>query len=170
VSEQDLGEEDADELDEGTGGGGMPVVLRALGIVLLFLFIGPPIGGYALLVIAFVMKAAVHGIDWARLSDAFLGAMFFTGVFSYVFGGVVALLTGVMVAVSRIAGGQTTILTPIFAAVAANGLAVLLNMAVATNSLELRLPGKVPLTAGLLPSSIFAAILCWLLAKKWKLA
>jgi hypothetical protein len=170
VSGQDFGEEEVDELDEDAGGGEMPVVLRVLGIVLLFLLIGPPIGGYALLVIAFAMKAAVHGIDWARLSDAFLGAMFFTAVFSYVFGGMVALLTGVLVAVSRIVGGHTTILTPIFAAVAANGLAVLLNMVAATKSLELSLPGKVPLTAGLLPSSIFAAILCWLLAKKWKLA
>ncbi len=65
--------------------------------------------------------------------------------------------------------GAPQYLTPIFAAVAANGLALLLNMVIATKSLELDLPGKLPLTAGLLPSSIFAAILCWWLTKKWKL-
>ena len=161
--------EEFDEQDDGADRD-MPVVLRVLGIVLLFLFIGPPIGGYALLVIAFAMKAIIHGINWARLSDAFVGAIFFTAIFSYVFGGMVAILTGIMVAASRIVGSQTTILTPIFAAVVANGLAVLLNTVVTTKSLELDLPDNVPLTAGLLPSSIFAAILCWLLAKKWKLA
>ncbi len=148
----------------------LPVLLRSLGIIGVFLFIGPPLGGYALLLVAFIFGVFDHGIDWQRLSEAFAGAMFFTAVFSYVFGGVVALLTGLLVTLSRLIGGRTTILTPIFAAVAANGLAVLLNMVIATKSLELDLPGKLPLTAGLLPSSIFAAILCWWLTKKWKLA
>jgi hypothetical protein len=174
VDEQDVDERALDEaaleMQEDAVSDELPVVLRILGIVGVFLFIGPPIGGYALLVIVFAMGVADHGINWQRLSDAFAGAMFFTAVFSYVFGGMLALLTGILVALSRVVGGRTTILTPIFAALAANGVVVLLNMVVATKSLELDLPGKLPLTAGLLPSSMFAAILCWLLAKKWKLA
>jgi uncharacterized membrane protein YdbT with pleckstrin-like domain len=169
LDEQDLSEQELDALED-LASDELPVVLRTLGIVGIFLFIGPPLGGYTLLVIIFFMGVADHGIDWARLSDAFVGAMFFTAVFSYVFGGVLALLTGLMVALSRVIGGRTTILTPIFAAVAANGVDVLVNTVIATNALELSLPGKVPLTAGLLPSSIFAAILCWRLAKGWKLA
>ncbi len=174
LNEQEPGAQEPDAQDfeaaEEAASDELPVLLRGLGIVGVFLFIGPPLGGYTLLVIIFVMGVFDHGINWQRLSDAFVGAMFFTAVFSYVFGGMVALLTGLMVTVSRVVGGRTTILTPIFAAVAANALAVLLNMVVATKSLELNLPGKLPLTAGLLPSSIFAAILCWWLAKRWKLA
>lgn len=169
LDEQEFGEEDVDEQDVAANGD-MPAWLRNLGIVVLFLFIGPPIGGYALLAIIFVMGAIDHGINWTKLSDAFVGAIFFTAVFSYVFGGMLALMTGAMVAISRIVGGHTTILTPIFAAVVANGAAVLLNTMIATKSSEFSLPGKVPLTAGLLPSSIFAAILCWRLAKRWRLA
>ena len=169
VDAQEL-DEAALEMQEDAVSDELPVLLRSLGIVGVFLFIGPPIGGYALLVIIFGMGVADHGINWQRLSDAFIGAMFFTAVFSYVFGGMLALLTGLLVALSRVVGGRTTILTPIFAAVAANGSVVLLNMVVATKSLELSLPGKLPLTAGLLPSSMFAAILCWWLTKKWKLA
>jgi hypothetical protein len=174
LSEQglDAREIDAEDLDaaEEAASDELPILLRTFGIVGVFLFIGPPIGGYALLVIIFGMGVADHGINWQRLSDAFVGAMFFTAVFSYVFGAMLALLTGIMVAVSRVVGGRTTILTPIFASVLANGVAVLLNTVVATKSLELSLPGRVPLTAGLLPSSMFAAILCWWLTKKWKLA
>jgi hypothetical protein len=163
-------DEAALEMQEDAASDELPVVLRTLGIVGVFLFFGPPIGGYTLLVIIFAMGVADHGIDWARLTDAFAGAMFFTLVFSYVFGGMLALLTGLMVAASRAVGGRTTLLSPIFAALAANGVTVLLNMVVATQSLEPSLPGELPLTAGLLPSSVFAAILCWWLAKKWKLA
>lgn len=179
LDEQDLDEEDAgeEELDDDAEANvpealpdrDMSALLRVLGIVVVFLFIGPPIGGYALLVIAFVLKAAAHGIDWARLSDAFVGAIFFTAIFSYVFGGMVALLTGVLVSVSRLVGGTTGILTPIFAALLANGAAALLNSMIATESLEPSLPGKLPLTAGLLPASLFAAILCWRLTKLWNL-
>ena len=166
---QDLSEQEIDALED-LASDQLPVALRVLGIVGIFLFIGPPLGGYTLLLIIFFMGVADHGIDWARLSDAFAGAMFFTAVFSYVFGGVLALLTGLMVALSRAVGGRTTMLTPVFAAVLANGVVVLANTVIATKSLELSLPGKLPLTAGLLPSSIFAAILCWRLAKRWKLA
>jgi hypothetical protein len=178
VSEQRLSDEALDppapdvqdlEAAEEAASEELPVLLRSFGIVGTFLFIGPPLGGYALLLVAFVFGVFDHGINWQRLSEAFAGAIFFTAVFSYVFGGMVALLTGILVTLSRLIGGRTTILTPIFAAVAANGLAVLLNTVIATKSLELDLPGKLPLTAGLLPSSIFAAILCWWLTKKWKL-
>jgi hypothetical protein len=169
LREQDLSEQELDALED-LASDQLPVVLRVLGIVGVFLFIGPPLGGYTLLLIIFVMGVIDHGINWARLSDAFAGAMFFTAVFSYVFGGVLALLTGLMVALSRAVGERTTILTPIFAAVLANGVVALANTVIATKSLELSLPGKLPLTAGLLPSSIFAAILCWRLAKRWKLA
>ena len=163
--EEALGDEEDEAADRG-----MPAALRVLGIVVVFLFLGPPIGGYSLLVIAFVLKALVHGIDWGRLSHAFIGAIFFTAIFSYVFGGVVALLTGIMVSASRVVGGSTSILTPIFAALVANGAAVLLNAIIATKSLTPSLPDEVPLTAGLLPASIFSAILCWQLTKRWKLA
>lgn len=166
---QDVEEDDVEEQEEAARGE-MPVWLRSLGIVVVFVVLGPPIGGYSLLVIAFVLKAAANGINWERLSETFAGAMFFTAVFSYVFGGILAILTGIMVAVSRIVGGHTTILTPIFASVVANGAAALVNSMIETKSLQLSLPGKLPLTAGLLPASLFAAILCWRLAKWWRLA
>ena len=177
MSEQELREQGLDQLDaqerdelEDSVSDELPVLLRTLGIVGAFLFIGPPLGGYGLLAIAFAMKAAAHGIDWARLSDAFVGAIFFTAVFSYVFGGMVALLTGLIVAASRVIGGRTSILTPIFAALVANGVEVLLNSMIATESFTPGLPGEIPLTAGLLPASVFSAILCWRLTKRWKLA
>jgi membrane-bound ClpP family serine protease len=170
LDEEELDDEAEAHVAEALPARNMPALLRVLGIVVVFLFIGPPIGGYSLLVIAFVLKAATHGIDWARLSNAFVGAVFFTAVFSYVFGGMVAFLTGVLVCVSRLAGGSTGILTPIFATLAANGAALLINSMIATKSLEPSLPGKLPLTAGLLPASLFAAILCWRLTKRWNLA
>ena len=184
MSERELREQAPEELDEADAdrddgdieeederaGGELPVWLRSLGIVLVFVVLGPPIGGYALLVIAFGFKAAANGIDWERLSETITGAIFFTAVFSYVFGGILAVLTGIMVAVSRIVGGHTTILTPVFASVVANGAAALVNSLIETKSLQLSLPGKLPLTAGLLPASLFAAILCWRLAKWWRLA
>lgn len=166
-AEEDLDEED---IEAAAAGGELPGWLRSLGIVLVFVVLGPPIGGYSLLVIAFAFKAAANGIDWERLSETFTGAIFFTAVFSYVFGGILAVLTGIMVAVSRIVGGHTTILTPVFASVVANGAAALVNSMIETKSLQLSLPGQLPLTAGLLPASMFAAILCWRLAKWWRLA
>lgn len=169
ADEQDLEQEDVEEENEAAGGE-LPAWLRSLGIVLVFLIVGPPLGGYTLLAIIFVMGVIDHGINWARLSEAFAGAVFFTAVFSYVFGGILAILTGVMVAASRIVGGHTTILTPVFASVVANGAAALVNSMIATKSLQLSLPGQLPLTAGLLPASMFAAILCWRLAKWWRLA
>ena len=182
LSEQELREQAPEEFDEQeldeealdvqdiAARGDLPVWLRTLGIVVIFLLIGPPLGGYALLAIIFVMGAIDHGINWVKLSDAFFGAMFFTAVFSYVFGGMLALITGAITAISRIIGGHTTILTPIFAVVVANGASALLNTMIATKSLQLSLPGKIPLTAGLLPASLFAAFLCWRLAKRWRLA
>jgi hypothetical protein len=169
----DLDEQDVDEqVDDrdGTAAGDMPVWLRTLGIVVVFLFIGPPIGGYALVTLIFIAGAIDHGVDWTRFSASFLGAVSFTAIFSYVIGGVVAFFTGIMVAVSRVVGGRTTILTPLFSAVVGNGAAILLNSMVASESPNLSLPGKMPLTVGLLPSSMFAAVLCWRLAKRWKLA
>jgi hypothetical protein len=170
LDEQELEEEDVEEDENDAGNGEMPGWLRTLGIVLVFLIVGPPLGGYTLLAIIFVMGVIDHGINWARLSEAFAGAVFFTAVFSYVFGGILAILTGVMVAVSRIVGGHTTILTPVFASVVANGAAALVNSMIATKSVQPSLPGQLPLTAGLLPASMFAAILCWRLAKWWRLA
>ena len=170
VDERAVGDEDGEEEEDDAANGELPAWLRTLGIVLVFLIVGPPLGGYTLLAIIFVMGVVDHGINWERLSEAFAGAMFFTAVFSYVFGGILAILTGIIVAVSRIVGGHTTILTPVFASVVANGAAALVNSIIATKSLQLSLPGKLPLTAGLLPASMFAAILCWRLAKWWRLA
>jgi len=184
VSERELREQAPEEPDEAAegfddedieeedvaAGGELPGWLRVVGIVVVFAVLGPPIGGYSLLVIAFGFKAAANGIDWDRLSETFVGAMFFTAVFSYVFGGILAVLTGIMVAISRLVGGHTTILTPVFACVVANGAAALVNSMIETKSLQLSLPGKLPLTAGLLPASLFAAIVCWRLAKWWRLA
>lgn len=105
ADEQDLEQEDVEEENEAAGGE-LPAWLRSLGIVLVFLIVGPPLGGYTLLAIIFVMGVIDHGINWARLSEAFAGAVFFTAVFSYVFGGILAILTGVMVATSSLSASR----------------------------------------------------------------
>ena len=92
---------------------------------------------------------------------------------AYGFGGVLALLIGLVVALSRLVGGRTTLATPLAATILVYGSAVLLNTVAGEGAFAAWLRAALPVSLAsakfmLLPM-VLAAVACWQIGRKARL-
>jgi hypothetical protein len=138
-------------------------VKRFVGIVAIYLLVGPPIGG-----IIFWIAAVVTDIsrDRALLSGAF-PALIAMVAFSYPFGAPLAFVSGVIDAVAAIWFRQTSMLVPALAACLVSGAGSAMIFWTTLNVysnfwLEFRSSLGV-----LLPAALIAALICWRLTRRF---
>lgn len=131
-----------------------------LPVVALFIVLGPLIGGL-LVALALGIVVAVHQGTLAPMPAMVMT----TPMLAYGFGTVMALFIGLVVAVSRLCGGRTTLATPLAATVLVYGSAVLLNVIAGEGALAAWLHAVLPVSLAtakfvLLPM-LLAAVACW---------
>lgn len=139
-----------------------------LPVVAIFVALGPLVGGL-LAALALGIVVAVHQGTLAPLP----GIVVATPMLAYGVGGVLALLIGLVVAMSRLVGGRTTLATPLAATILVYGSAALLNTVVGGGVLAAWLHAALPVSLAsakfmLLPM-LLAAVACWQVGRKARL-
>ncbi len=139
-----------------------------LPVVAIFVALGPLVGGL-LVALALGIVVAIHQGTLAPLP----GIVVATPMLAYGFGGVLALLIGLVVALSRLVGGRTTLATPLAATILVYGSAVLLNTVAGEGAFAAWLRAALPVSLAsakfmLLPM-VLAAVACWQIGRKARL-
>jgi hypothetical protein len=134
-------------------------------VALIFVTFGPLIGGVlaslALGAVVMPFRPAVV-FDLPRM-------MLETSMLAYGVGAVLAFFTGLIVALSRICGGHTTIATPIAAAALVYALGIALSGSVIGPTVAVLMPASPTLVKFLLLPILVASVACWRLARGVKL-
>lgn len=146
----------------------LPVRPMLLPVAAIFVALGPLIGG-VLVALALGIVVVIHQGTLAPL-PAILVA---TPMLAYGFGSVLALLIGLVVALSRHYGGRTTLATPLAATILVYGSAALLNTIAGESALAVWLHTALPVSLAsakfvLLPM-LLAAVACWQIGRKARL-
>jgi hypothetical protein len=136
---------------------------RFVGIVAIYLFIGPPIGGI-------VFWIEMLGVDLGRghvVLPGVVPAFFVMVVFSYPIGAPFAFVAGIVHAFCVLWLRQTSILVPFITACAVSAVAVAVIVWMTPNEFknfwgEFRSGLKL-----MLPVSLIATLACWWLARRW---
>ena len=137
-------------------------VKRFIGIVAIYLLVGPPVGG-----IVFWIAAATAEISRERATlPAAFGLFFVIIAFSYPVGGPLVFVSGHIDAVAAIWFRQTSILVPL---VAGCLLAALGSAVIFWSSLNVYSNFWLEFGSGLkwlLPAALIAALVCWRLTRR----
>jgi hypothetical protein len=145
---------------------------RVFSIVMIFVVLGPLVGGLVFLGQGVFYSVYRNGVDLTglpnQIADLF-NVIVFTSIFAYIVGGGLAALTGLTVAIWRLAAGRTTIVAPIAGALLAIAVAVLLPF-IAETKISNALPIVPESIKFFLAPSLCAALVCWLVARKGQLA
>lgn len=141
---------------------------NVVSIAAIFVALGPLFGGL-LVALALGIVVAVHQGTVTPLP----GIMVATPMLAYGSGGVLALLIGLVVAMSRLCGGRTTLATPLAATVLVYGAAALLNSMAGEGVVAAWLQAALPVSLApakfvLLPM-LLAAVACWQVGRKARL-
>lgn len=142
-----------------------PWFARILPVTLIFGLLGPLVGGVlaslALGAVVMPLRPAVI-LDLPRM-------MLETSMLAYGFGAALALVIGVIVALSRICGGRTTIATPIAAVALIYALVIALHTSAVAPIVAMLLPASPGSVKFLLLPTLVASVACWRLARGVKL-
>jgi hypothetical protein len=146
---------------------------RAIRLVLVFAVIGPFVAGSVALVFILAAGSFKKGLHIGDV-PALLGltglAFNMMPIVAYVFGTAVAVLTGLITAITRAWAGPTTVVTPLAAATTALGISVLINAIFPGRLAYFFFPDTLDGALTFLVPSWLAAVVCWTAAKRWNLA
>jgi hypothetical protein len=142
-----------------------PWFARMLPVTLIFGLLGPLVGG---VLASLVLGAAVVPFRPAVILDL-PRMMVETSMLAYGFGAALALVIGMIVALSRICGGRTTIATPIAAVALAYALGIALKTSAVGPVVAMLLPASPASVKFLLLPTLVASVACWRLARGVKL-
>ncbi|HWM82701.1 MAG TPA: hypothetical protein VNQ56_11635 [Pseudolabrys sp.] len=142
-----------------------PWFARLVPVALIFVMLGPLIGG---VLASLAFGAVIMPFRPAIVFD--LPVMVLeTARLAYGFGAALALLIGLVVTLSRICGGRTTIATPLAAAVLVYGAGLVLSGSSVGPMVAALLPTSPTSVKFLLLPMLVASAACWRLAREVKL-
>jgi hypothetical protein len=133
---------------------------RAIGIVLVFVVAGPPIGGFALLLFSASLSVIDPGLPGSELTMPQLGLVLTIIFFSYVFGAGPAALVGLAIGIKQAFFGPTTW-----------WLALLLGLvAGAVFAERMGAMNFAPINGALfILTCVVPTMLCWVVVRDWHL-